>query len=132
MNYTPQDLRPGYGSEWSAAKSKGGSHNFLAGLKDKRTLTYSALYFGLVCGIYGLGLWMPTIVAALGKFSTAQVGFIVLIPYSIAAVFVYFWSKRYLEAHSLAALMDSPRSGRPSSAPRLRPARRSRPCRSPP
>ena len=57
-----------------AAKSKGGSHNFLAGLKDKRTLTYSALYFGLVCGIYGLGLWMPTIVAALGKFSTAEVG----------------------------------------------------------
>ena len=63
-----------------AAKSKGGSHNFLAGLKDKRTLVYSALYFGLVCGIYGLGLWMPTIVAALGKFSTAEVGFIVLIP----------------------------------------------------
>jgi MFS transporter, ACS family, tartrate transporter len=77
-----------------AAKSKGGNHNFLAGLKDKRTLTYSALYFGLVCGIYGLGLWMPTIVAALGKFSTAEVGFIVLIPYAIAAVFVYFWSKR--------------------------------------
>ncbi|WP_436056771.1 MFS transporter [Arthrobacter sp. LjRoot78] len=77
-----------------AAKSKGGNHNFLAGLKDKRTLVYSALYFGLVCGIYGLGLWMPTIVAALGKFSTAEVGFIVFIPYAIAAVFVYFWSKR--------------------------------------
>jgi ACS family tartrate transporter-like MFS transporter len=37
---------------------------------------------------------MPTIVAALGKFSTAEVGFIVFIPYAIAAVFVYFWSKR--------------------------------------
>ena len=77
-----------------AAKSKSGNHNFLAGLKDKRTLAYSALYFGLVCGIYGLGLWMPTIVAALGKFSTAEVGFIVFIPYAVAAVFVYFWSKR--------------------------------------
>src|SRR6478735_11745047 len=77
-----------------AAKSKGSSHNFFAGLKDKRTIVYSALYFGLVCGIYGLGLWMPTIVAALGKFSTAEVGFIVFIPYAVAAVFVYFWSKR--------------------------------------
>ena len=77
-----------------AVKSSTGNHNFLAGLKDKRTLTYSALYFGLVCGIYGLGLWMPTIVSAMGTFSTAQIGFIVLIPYSVAAVFVYFWSKR--------------------------------------
>ncbi|MGY3318252.1 MFS transporter [Arthrobacter sp. TE12232] len=77
-----------------AAKSQSGKHNFLAGLKDKRTLVYSALYFGLVCGIYGLGLWMPTIVAALGKFSMAEVGFIVFIPYAVAAVFVYFWSKR--------------------------------------
>jgi len=77
-----------------AAKSQSGKHNFMAGLKDKRTLVYSALYFGLVCGIYGLGLWMPTIVAALGKFSTAEVGFIVFIPYAVAAVFVYFWSKR--------------------------------------
>lgn len=77
-----------------ASKSQSGGHSFLAGLKDKRTLTYSALYFGLVCGIYGLGLWMPTIVSALGKFSTAEVGFIVIIPYAIAAVFVFWWSKR--------------------------------------
>lgn len=77
-----------------AHKQKGQPHHFLAGLKDPRTIAYSALYFGLVCGIYGLGLWMPTIVAALGKFSTTQVGFIVAIPYSIAAVFVYFWSRR--------------------------------------
>ncbi|MCA4133335.1 MFS transporter [Arthrobacter sp. M4] len=77
-----------------AQKSAKGHHNFLAGLKDKRTLVYSALYFGLVCGIYGLGLWMPTIIAALGKFSTTEVGFITLIPYAVAAVFVYWWSKR--------------------------------------
>ena len=77
-----------------AHKQKGQPHHFLAGLKDPRTIAYSALYFGLVCGIYGLGLWMPTIVAALGKFTTTQVGFIVAIPYTVAAVFVYFWSKR--------------------------------------
>ena len=84
---------PPWTPNWPPSPSRG-KHNFLAGLKDKRTLVYSALYFGLVCGIYGLGLWMPTIVAALGKFSTAEVGFIVFIPYAVAAVFVYFWSKR--------------------------------------
>jgi ACS family tartrate transporter-like MFS transporter len=73
---------------------KGQPHHFLAGLKDPRTIAYSALYFGLVCGIYGLGLWMPTIVAALGDFSTTQVGLIVAIPYTVAAVFVYYWGKR--------------------------------------
>ncbi|MCC2659723.1 MAG: hypothetical protein K0R37_497 [Arthrobacter sp.] len=77
-----------------AHHQKGQPHHFLAGLKDPRTVAYSALYFGLVCGIYGLGLWMPTIVAALGRFSTTEVGFIVAIPYTIAAVFVYFWGKR--------------------------------------
>lgn len=77
-----------------ARHQKGRPHHFLAGLKDPRTVAYSALYFGLVCGIYGLGLWMPTIVAALGDFSTTQVGFIVAIPYTVAAVFVYFWGKR--------------------------------------
>jgi ACS family tartrate transporter-like MFS transporter len=77
-----------------AHKQKGQPHHFLAGLKDSRTVAYSGLYFGLVCGIYGLGLWMPTIVAALGKFNTTQVGFIVAIPYTIAAVFVYFWGRR--------------------------------------
>jgi MFS transporter, ACS family, tartrate transporter len=77
-----------------AHKQKGQPHHFLAGLKDSRTIAYSALYFGLVCGIYGLGLWMPTIVAALGKFSTTQVGFIVAIPYTIAAFFVYYWGRR--------------------------------------
>jgi ACS family tartrate transporter-like MFS transporter len=75
-------------------KQKGQPHHFLAGLKDSRTIAYSALYFGLVCGIYGLGLWMPTIVAALGKFNTTEVGFIVAIPYTIAAVFVYYWGRR--------------------------------------
>jgi MFS transporter, ACS family, tartrate transporter len=77
-----------------AHKQKGQPHHFLAGLKDPRTIAYSALYFGLVCGIYGLGLWMPTIVAALGKFSTTQVGFIVAIPYTVAAFFVYYWGRR--------------------------------------
>ena len=78
-----------------AHDTRHGGHNFLAGLKDRRTLVYSALYFGLVCGIYGLALWLPTIVKALGSnLSTTATGFVVAIPYTVAAVFVYYWSRR--------------------------------------
>ena len=41
-----------------------------------------ALYFGLVMGIYGLSLWLPSIVKAMGtNLSNTLVGFIVPIPY---------------------------------------------------
>ena len=79
--------------EESRRKQEVGDHRFLAGLKDSRTLVYSVLYFGLVSGIYGLGLWLPTIVDEMGDLSGTQVGFIVLVPYSIAAVFVYYWGR---------------------------------------
>ncbi|WP_104134022.1 MFS transporter [Cryobacterium sp. Y62] len=77
-----------------AGKQAAGKHNFLHGLRDSRTLVYSALYFGFSCGIYGLALWIPTIIAALGNFSIMEVGLIVAIPYTIAAFFVYFWARR--------------------------------------
>jgi ACS family tartrate transporter-like MFS transporter len=76
-----------------AVKSAGGSHSFMDGLKDPRALIYAALYFGLVMGIYGLSLWLPSIVKAMGSLSTTQVGFIVPIPYLCAALFVLFWSR---------------------------------------
>ena len=76
-----------------AAKATGGSHSFMDGLKDPRALIYAALYFGLVMGIYGLSLWLPSIVKAMGNLSNTQVGFIVPIPYLCAALFVLYWSR---------------------------------------
>ena len=76
-----------------AAKASGHKHSFMAGLKDPRALIFSALYFGLAMGIYGVALWLPSIVKAMGHLSNTQVGFIVPIPYVCAAVFVYFWSR---------------------------------------
>ena len=76
-----------------AAKGSGRKHSFMAGLKDPRALVFAALYFGLVMGIYGLSLWLPSIVKAMGDLSTTQVGFIVPIPYICAAAFVFFWSR---------------------------------------
>jgi ACS family tartrate transporter-like MFS transporter len=76
-----------------AAKGTGHKHSFMAGLKDPRALVFAALYFGLVMGIYGLSLWLPSIVKAMGDLSNTQVGFIVPIPYICAAIFVWFWSR---------------------------------------
>jgi ACS family tartrate transporter-like MFS transporter len=76
-----------------AAKASTGEHSFMAGLKDRRALIFAALYFGLVMGIYGLSLWLPSIVKAMGNLSTTQVGFIVPIPYLFAALAVFFWSR---------------------------------------
>jgi ACS family tartrate transporter-like MFS transporter len=77
-----------------AAKAGGGSHSFMDGLKDPRALIYAALYFGLVMGIYGLSLWLPSIVKAMGtNLSNTLVGFIVPIPYICAAAFVFYWSR---------------------------------------
>jgi MFS transporter, ACS family, tartrate transporter len=76
-----------------AAKTTSGGHSFVDGLKDPRALIYAALYFGLVMGIYGLSLWLPSIVKAMGDLSTTQVGFIVPIPYICAALFVFYWSR---------------------------------------
>ncbi len=74
-------------------KQADGDHSFLAGLKDRRALAFAALYFGLVSGIYGLGLWLPTIVDELGDFTDLQRGLVVFIPYAIAAVWTYVWSR---------------------------------------
>jgi MFS transporter, ACS family, tartrate transporter len=77
----------------TAARPTRGRQRFRDGLKDSRALAYAFLNFGMVCGIYGFGLWLPTIVNALGHFNTTQLGFLVMIPYAFAAVFLYAWGR---------------------------------------
>ncbi|GHB75741.1 MFS transporter [Streptomyces viridiviolaceus] len=76
-----------------AAKGVHGGQPFLAGLKDRRAWIYGGLNFGMVCGIYGLGLWLPTIIGNLGRFDSTTLGFLVMIPYAVAIPFVYLWSR---------------------------------------
>ncbi|WP_229119642.1 MFS transporter [Enemella evansiae] len=70
-----------------------GHGRFLDGLKDSRVWAYAMLNFGMVCGIYGFGLWLPTVIKSLGQFSTIQVGLISVIPYGAAAIFLYLWAR---------------------------------------
>ena len=77
------------------AAAKGTSEGgYLAGLKDSRFAVYAALNFGLVCGVYGLSVWLPTIVRTLAGSTALGTGFLVLIPYTVAALFTYGWSRR--------------------------------------
>ncbi|MET7287080.1 MFS transporter [Streptomyces sp. NPDC005573] len=74
------------------ARQRGGS--FATGLKDRRSLVYGLLNFGMVCGIYGLGLWLPAIVDAMGDYSSTLLGLLVMIPYAVAVPCVLYWSRR--------------------------------------
>jgi ACS family tartrate transporter-like MFS transporter len=52
-------------------------------LADKRIWILIIPDFGIVIGLYGLGLWMPQIINGLG-FSHLETGFLVMVPYLIA------------------------------------------------
>jgi MFS family permease len=73
-------------------------------LTNPRILLLGLVYFGLVCGNYGLGYWLPTIVKGvitmlqLDKTSgvplNTMTGYLVAIPYAFAVVAMIWWTKR--------------------------------------
>ena len=92
---------------WLTADEKAWIRNVLAGeaavarrdvgvrgaLLDARVWTLGVIYFGLVIGLYGLGFWLPQIVAELGGLSHLQVGLLTALPAAIAAVAMYLWGR---------------------------------------
>ncbi len=80
----------------SAERSKSGSAitraDFLSGIKNKKYLLYALLNFGMVCGIYGFGMWLPSIITALSGGDILQVSLLAFIPYGLAALLIYPWS----------------------------------------
>ena len=69
----------------NAGRSKSGSKitlgDFLKGIKNKKYLLYALLNFGMVCGIYGFGTWLPSIITALSGSDIFRVSLLALIPY---------------------------------------------------
>jgi len=57
-----------------------------AAFGDPSVWRLSALYFGLVIGLYGIGFWLPQIVKSLARLSDFEVGVITAGPYLIAAL----------------------------------------------
>ena len=64
----------------------------LLNLFDRKTLTLSVIYFGVVLTLYGLVFWMPQIVHAFG-YGPVGVGFLSAVPYVAGGFAMYFWSR---------------------------------------
>jgi MFS family permease len=54
--------------------------------QDWRVWVACLIYFSCTSGIYGLGFWLPTIIADMGVKSTLEIGMLTAIPYAVAAV----------------------------------------------
>ena len=66
-----------------AAEPPGELHGFWQMLADKRIWILIIPDFSIVIGLYGLGLWMPQIISAMG-FSHMETGLLVMLPYTVA------------------------------------------------
>lgn len=61
-------------------------------LRDYRVILLGFVYFGIVVGLYGIGLWLPQIIKAMG-FTNVQVGLIVAVPYFFSAAAMMLWGR---------------------------------------
>jgi ACS family tartrate transporter-like MFS transporter len=59
-------------------------------LRDPRVWLLAIPDFGIVLGLYGIGLWLPQIVKGLG-FDNLQTGFVVALPYVLSVVAMIAW-----------------------------------------
>jgi ACS family tartrate transporter-like MFS transporter len=65
--------------------TRGAMHGFWEMLADKRIWIFIIPDFSIVIGLYGMGLWMPQMIKALG-FSNLETGFLVALPYFVSMV----------------------------------------------
>lgn len=62
-------------------------------LREPRVWFLGLIYFGMLVGMYGFGFWLPQIIKGLGHLSNLEVGFIAAVPYSAAAIAMFFWGR---------------------------------------
>lgn len=66
-------------------------------LRSPRIWALALVYFGIAYGLYALAFFLPSIISDLrlsaGQLSIVQVGLITAVPYSVAAVAMYLWSR---------------------------------------
>src|SRR6185503_5052979 len=67
-------------------------HKLWSALADPRVVLLCAVYFAIVVGLYGITFWLPQIVQAMG-YSNVATGFIVAVPYAVAAVAMIAWGR---------------------------------------
>jgi MFS transporter, ACS family, tartrate transporter len=64
-----------------------------AALCDGKVLWLSAGYFGVVCALYGLGFWLPQIVAGFAYGALAS-SLLTALPYVCGAAGMVYWTRR--------------------------------------
>jgi ACS family tartrate transporter-like MFS transporter len=72
------------------AEDSGKDRDFLTALRDPRVWIVGLVGLGQNCAAYGVGLWLPQIVQAMG-FSTRATGFIVALPFVGVMIAMVLW-----------------------------------------
>ena len=77
---------------WRRKDNSAQHHDFLPALRDPRLWALGVVYLGYSAGAYGVQLWLPQIVQAMG-FSTLATGFLVALPYIVTMVAMIVWGR---------------------------------------
>lgn len=73
-----------------AQEPPGALHGFWEMIADRRIWLLMIPDFSIVIALYGLNLWQPQMIKAMG-YSNVEVGFLVALPYLLAAVAMVVW-----------------------------------------
>lgn len=68
-------------------------HAFAQVLRDPAIYGMALTYFCLICGIYAVSFWLPTLLKLAGVQDTMQIGLYSAIPYMAAAVFMLWFAR---------------------------------------
>jgi D-galactonate transporter len=71
----------------------GHRHTFGDALKDPRVYLFAFVYFAIICGIYAVSFWLPTIIKNAGVKDAFDVGLYSMIPYGVGALGMIFISR---------------------------------------
>lgn len=69
-------------------------HTFAAALKDWRIYVMALIYFCLICGLYTVSFWLPTLLRDAGVKDIVDIGLYSVIPYSAAIVAMMINARR--------------------------------------
>jgi MFS transporter, ACS family, tartrate transporter len=70
-----------------------GPRSLLAPIRDKGVLAMASAFFCMIIPLYALAFFLPTIVKAMGSFTTTQIGWLTAIPYVFTALFMWLISR---------------------------------------
>lgn len=68
-------------------------NNFKAVLKDPWIYFMALAYFSIICGIYAIGFWLPSLLKSAGIQNLQMIGWLVAIPYLCGAIFMTIFAR---------------------------------------